>query len=72
MSFLITSYKSVVRLKTVTSEKENKEIDVKDTHITARSVHTDGFVFLCVALNRLAVSFTKKGKESLRDKVKNK
>lgn len=45
MSFLITSYKSAVLLKTVTSEEENKEIDVKDTHITARSVHTE---WVCV------------------------
>lgn len=39
MSFLITSYKSVVLLKTTTSEKENKEIDVKDTHDSKVCTH---------------------------------
>lgn len=39
MSFLITSYKSVVLLKTATSEKENKEIDVKDTHNSKVCTH---------------------------------
>lgn len=62
MSFLITSYKSVVRLKTVTSEKENKEIDVKDTHITARSVHTEWFCVPLCCFKPLGCKLYKKGK----------
>lgn len=72
MSFLITSYKSAVLLKTATREKENKE-SMSKTHITARSVHTEWFrVPLCCFKPLGCKLYKKKGKESLKDKVKKK
>lgn len=56
MSFLITSYKSVVLLKTATSEKENKDIDVKDTHNSKVCTH---WMVLYSFVLLETVSFTK-------------